>query len=98
MGLHAICCGLPALTMLAAAVVGATSGITLLSGFVKEIHQFLHAHELWVLIVSAVLVVTGGWLEIASRRTHRHGFPWLFAFSVLCLAANAAIILAHRTT
>ena len=97
MGLHAICCGLPALAMLAAAVSGATSGIALLAGSVEEIHHFLHQHELWILVASAGLVVTGGVLEVVSRRTHKHGFPWLFAFSVLCFVANVAIIAAHRT-
>lgn len=96
MGLHAICCGLPALAMLAAAVSGATSGVALLAGSFEEIHHFLHQHELWILIVSAALVVTGGWLEASARRGHRHGFPWLFAFSVLCFVANVAIIVAHR--
>lgn len=96
MGLHAICCGLPALAMLAAAVSGATSGVALLAGSFEEIHHFLHQHELWILVVSAALVVVGGWLEASSRKTHRHGFPWLFAFSVLCFVANVAIIVAHR--
>ena len=96
MGLHAICCGLPALAMLAAALSGATSGVALLAGSFEEIHHFLHEHEIWVLIASAALVVTGGWLEMASRRIHRHGFPWLFAFSVLCFVINVAIIFAHR--
>lgn len=82
--------------MLAAAVSGATSGIALAAGFVEEIHHFLHAHEVWILVASAALVVTGGWLEASARRTHRHGFPWLFAFSVLCFVANVAIIVAHR--
>lgn len=98
MGLHAICCGLPALAMLAAAVSGTASGVALLAGSVGEIHHFLHQHELWILVASAGLVVTGGVLEVASRRTHRHGFPWLFAFSVLCFLANVAIIAAHRAT
>jgi hypothetical protein len=83
--------------MLAAAVSGATSGVALLAGSVEEIHHFLHQYELWILIISATLVVTGGILEAVSRRTHRHGFPWLFAFSVLCFAANVAIIATHRT-
>ena len=95
--LHAICCGLPALAMLAAAVSGATSGIALLAGSVAEIHHFLHAHELWILLGSAGLVVTGGILEANARRTHPGaGFPWLFAFSVLCFVVNVAIIVAHR--
>lgn len=96
MGLHAFCCGMPALAMLAAAVSGATSSAALLAGSFEQFHAFLHAHELWILVVSAALVVTGGALEAAARRRHAHGFPWLFAFSVLCFAANVAIILLHR--
>lgn len=97
LGLHAICCGLPALAMLAAAS-GLISGVTLLSGFVGEIHSLVHRQEVWILAVSAALVVLGGWLELSASRSRRHGFPWLFAFSALCLVANAAIILAHRAT
>lgn len=96
MGLHAICCGLPALAMLAAAVSGATSSVALLAGSFEEIHHFLHQHELWILLISAGLVVTGGVLEANSRKHHRHGFPWLFAFSVLCFVANVTIIVLHR--
>ena len=96
MGLHTLCCGLPALAMLAAAVSGATSGIALLSGSIAQIHDFLHQHELWILVLSASLVVVGGWLEVQARRQHRHGFPWLFAFSFFCFLANVAIIIAHR--
>lgn len=98
MGMHAFCCGLPALAMLAAAVSGATSGIALLSDSFAKMHDFLHAHEVWILIVSAALVISGGWLEVSSRRHHRHGFPWLFAFSVLCFLANVTIIVLHRAT
>ena len=98
MGIHAICCGLPALAMLAAAVSGATSGIALLSDSVTQLHHFLHEHELWILVVSAGLVVTGGIMEASARRVHRHGFPWLFAFSVLCFVFNMAIIALHRAT
>lgn len=95
--LHAICCGLPALAMLAAAVSGATSGVALLAESFEPFHDFLHQHEIWILGVSALLVVTGGVLEVVARRApHNHGFPWLFAFSVLCFLANVAIIVAHR--
>jgi hypothetical protein len=97
MGLHALCCGLPALALAAAAVSGATSGIALLSDSAGKLHEFLHQHELWILVISAALVVLGGWLEVSARRHHRHGFPWLFAFSVLCFTANVAIILIHRS-
>jgi hypothetical protein len=97
MGLHALCCGLPALALAAAAVSGATSGIALFSDSVGKLHDFLHQHELWILVISATLVVLGGWLEVSTRRHHRHGFPWLFSFSAFCFLANVAIILAHRT-
>jgi cytochrome bd-type quinol oxidase subunit 2 len=96
MGLHALCCGLPALALMAAAASGATSGVALLSDSAGKLHDFLHQHELWILVISAALVVIGGWLEVSARRKHRHGFPWLFAFSVLCFLANVSIILAHR--
>lgn len=96
-GLHALCCGLPALALIAAAASGAASGIALLSDSVGDLHAFLHAHELWVLVVSAALVVSGGALELhARRRGHGRGFPWLFAVSALCFLANVAIIAAHR--
>ena len=96
MGLHAFCCGLPALALFAVALSGATSGIALLATYAEGFHEFMHRYEVWILALSAALVVTGGWLEAASRRVHRHGFPWLFAFSVLCFVMNVAIILAHR--
>jgi hypothetical protein len=95
-GLHALCCGLPALAMLAAAVSGVASSAALVPDSVAVLHDLLHRQELWILGLSAALVVIGGWLEASARRNHRHGFPWLFAFSVLCFVANAAIILAHR--
>jgi hypothetical protein len=96
MGIHAFCCGLPALAMLAAAASGATSGVALFSDSIGHFHDFLHRYELWVLVISAALVVTGGYLEVSARRHHRHGFPWLFAFSVACFLANVTIIGLHR--
>jgi len=97
-GLHALCCGLPALAMLAAAISGATSGIAALAGAFEPLHAFLHAHEVWILVVSALLVVAGGALEALARRGgHKHSFPWLFALSVGCFLVNVAIIVAHRT-
>lgn len=98
MSLHAICCGLPALAMLAVALSGAASSVALFADYVGEIHRFLHGHELWILVASAALVVTGGWMEFRARRHHNQGFPWLFGFSVLCFAANVAMIVLHRAT
>jgi len=96
-GLHALCCGLPALALLAAAVSGATSGVTVLANAFAPVHDFLHQHEVWILAVSAALVVLGGILEAVSRRgAHKHGFPWLFSISVACFLLNVGIILAHR--
>jgi hypothetical protein len=95
--LHSVCCGFPALAMAVAALSGASTGLAAFSGVVAEFHHFLHAHELWILAVSASLVAIGAWLEIHARRTgHAHGIPWLFVFSATCLAANAALIFAHR--
>lgn len=97
-GLHSLCCGLPALAMLAAAFSGATSGLTLFASYFSGFHALLHAHEIWILFASATLVTTGGVLELAARRTHTgpKGFPVMFAISVGCFIANAAIIAAHR--
>lgn len=97
MGLHSVCCGLPALAMLAAALSGAASSAAFLPDSFVEFHRLMHAHELWILVVSASLVVAGGALEVAARRaSHGHGFPWLFSFSALCFLANLVIIVAHR--
>jgi hypothetical protein len=83
--------------MFAAAVTGAASGAALFSDSIGYLHDFVHAHEVWILIVSAALVVSGGALEAWARRgSHQHGFPWLFAFSAACFLANVIIIIAHR--
>lgn len=97
MGLHALCCGLPALAMLVAAASGTATSFSLVSDTFKEFHTFMHVHEMWILAVSAALVAIGGGLELLARRTRAQtGFPWLFAFSAACFAVNLAIILAHR--
>lgn len=94
-GLHAVCCGAPALAMLAAAASGAAS-VGYAFVYINEIHGFLHTHEIWVLAVSAALVLVGGALEASARRRRALGFPWMFAFSVFCFAANLTVMLAHR--
>ncbi|MGH6949301.1 MAG: hypothetical protein ACREH4_00355 [Vitreimonas sp.] len=95
--LHALCCGLPALALLAATVSGAATSIALLSDFVTPFHELVHRHEIWVLALSALLVALGGALEIWGRlRPHRLGFPWLFAVSAACFALNVVIVVSHR--
>lgn len=97
LALHALCCGLPALVMVMAALSGAASGALLLPEFFTQIHHFLHGHEIWILGFSAALVISGGCLEVLERsHGHNQGFPWLFAFSAICFVANVAIIAVHR--
>jgi hypothetical protein len=95
--LHALCCGLPALALMLTAASGATTGVTLFAEYAGEAHAVLHAHELWILALSALLVTVGGVLELATRREHKHRrLPWLYFLSVGCFALNLAIILVHR--
>lgn len=97
LGLHALCCGLPAIALAAVAFSGAASGVTLFALTTERLHLLLHAYEGWILGSSAALVALGGFLELSARR---HGpvraFPWLFALSVACFALNVLIVLAHR--
>ena len=96
-GVHAVCCGLPALAMLAAALSGAASGLALFSDSLQVFHRFLHGYELWILTLSTALVTAGGALELSARwGRRRHGFPWLFAFSLACFVINIAVVLSHR--
>jgi hypothetical protein len=95
--LHALCCGLPALALMLTAASGATTGITLFAEYAAEAHAILHAHELWILGLSAILVLLGGTLELLMRRGGKHRrLPWLYFLSVACFALNLAIIFAHR--
>jgi hypothetical protein len=97
-GLHSLCCGLPALAMLASAFSGATSGFAVFASYFSGFHQILHAHEVWLLIVSASLVTVGGVLEVTARRlgSAPKTFPIMFAVSVGCFVLNATIIAMHR--
>lgn len=96
-GVHALCCGLPALILLVASLSGAAVGSVLLAGAVGEVHRLVHAYEAWIVAGSAALVGLGAWLELSARRARAgQGFPWLFAFSVLCFLVNLAVVLAHR--
>jgi hypothetical protein len=97
LALHSLCCGLPVLAVSLAALSGASSGATAFAVSTGRLHGVLHAHEVWILAGSALLVGTGGVLEMASRKGGvARGFPWMFAVSVCCFALNFAIIAAHR--
>jgi hypothetical protein len=97
--LHALCCGLPVFAILAAALTGAASGSALQLGAYGQFHDFLHAHELWIVAVSAALVIAGAIFEARLRRGGGvRGIPVLFTISVFCFFANAGLILAHRAT
>jgi hypothetical protein len=96
-GMHALCCGLPAAAMLAAAASNAASGTVAVATELSAFHLAAHAYELWILAASTALVVIGGALEISARRNGaRRGIPWLFALSAGCFLFNAAIIALHR--
>ena len=94
LSLHSVCCGLPALAVTLAAL--GVSGVSL-GGGLTGLHALIHSHELWIVALSATLVVTGGLMELSLRRRHHHsGVPWLFVVSAFCLVANIAIIAVHR--
>lgn len=96
-GMHALCCGLPIAAMLAAGLTGAASASALLPDSFEVFHHLLHNYEPLIVLISAVLVAVGGWMEVSARRNgHAHGFPWLFALSVVCFLANVGVVLAHR--
>jgi hypothetical protein len=98
LSLHFFCCGLPALAVTLTALSGAgASGIVAFANWFEPLHSAIHGHELWILALSAVLVSVGGAMEVLARRG-RSGlpFPWLYAMSLCCFVANAAIIALHR--
>jgi hypothetical protein len=95
--LHALCCGLPVLALLAAGLSGAAAGVVQFAEYTNIFHALLHSYEVWVLLASLGLVLLGAGLEYAVRRRHRDvAFPWLFALSVSCFFLNVAIIASHR--
>lgn len=95
-GMHALCCGLPALAMVLAALSGTASGALLASSGLGGLHTLLHAHELWIVIASGALVVLGASLEFKARAERGRDLPWLFLFSALCFVFNLAVIGLHR--
>jgi drug/metabolite transporter (DMT)-like permease len=94
--LHAVCCGAPLLALVATSLWGTASVLAAFGAWVAPAHEALHGFELWILAVSALLVIVGGLLEWhARKRSGRRHFPWLFGISVGCFVANAALIGAH---
>lgn len=93
-GMHAFCCGIPAVAMTLAATTGAAAtGATAFSATTGRLHDVVHTYEVWIVAASAILVALGGLMEWRARRA---GFPWLFAASLACFALNLVIILSHR--
>ena len=96
MGLHALCCGAPLLALAAASLSGAAVSVFLPGSFLA-LHDFIHVHEIWVLVLSATLLAVGAGLELRARWGGRaRGFPLLLLLSALCFLANVALILGHR--
>lgn len=78
------------------ALFGTASAATVAGAWFAPAHAALHAHEAWILGVSAVLVVAGALLEWLSRRASaRSGAPWLFGLSVAAFFVNFAIVASH---
>jgi hypothetical protein len=90
-GVHVLCCGLPAGMALLGVVVGALAW----AAPITALHRFLHGYEPEIIALSFSLVAIGGLLEW-RRRAERKGFPTLYALSLACFVANAAIVAAHR--
>lgn len=97
-GMHVLCCGLPILAMAAAGLSSFASTVVLFARSAQEIHHWVHSYEMWVLALSASLVVAGGALEAAARRRGgpAKAFPWLYALSVACFGFNVLLVMAHR--
>ena len=96
--MHALCCGMPILAVMLAALSGAAAGTSLLVVVSRQVHNALHAHEFWILGVSATLVTLGAVFEVlAVRAGLRRRFSPLFAVSCACFVFNLAIIALHRS-
>lgn len=89
--IHALCCGAPIVLLLVASAAATAAG-----GFILKAHAFLHGHELWLISLSALLILIGGYAEWRAHRGGLRRFPALFALSCACLIANVAIVALHR--
>ena len=91
--IHVLCCALP----IALSVLGLAVTAALLPG-VLAWHGALHERELWLLAVSAALVVVGAFSEWRFARANRtRRISMLFAASLACFALNGALVAGHRT-
>ncbi|NWG55071.1 MAG: hypothetical protein HXY28_15275 [Hydrogenophilaceae bacterium] len=93
-GAHVLCCGVPAALMLMAAGAGASIGVSAVARYFSGAHELIHAYELWILALSAGLVLLGGLLEWRAHRGRKVSF--LFGLSALCFAANLAVVMLHQ--
>ena len=68
---HVFCCVLPTLVT----VLGALANLGLATaapGFILEIHEFLHAYEMPIIVFSGVMVAMGWTIHLSSRRVDCH--------------------------
>lgn len=68
---HVFCCVLPTLVT----VLGALANLGLASaapGFILEIHEFLHAYEMPIVVFSGVMVVMGWMIHLGTRSVDCH--------------------------
>lgn len=89
-GMHALCCGLPAALALTGVAIGALTWARPIAG----LHAWLHGYEPEMLLLSFTLVTIGGIAEW-RRRTQLRGFPKLYALSLICFLANAGMVTTH---
>lgn len=95
--IHTLCCGMPILAVMLAALSGAAAGTSLLVVVSRQVHTALHAHEFWILGLSATLVTLGAVFEVLALRAGlRRRFSPLFAVSCACFVFNLAILVVHR--
>jgi hypothetical protein len=90
-GMHALCCGLPA----AFALFGAALGAFAWAAPISALHNWLHGYEPEILLLSFSLVAIGGVAEWRIRKARR-GVPKLYALSLACFIANSALVAEHR--
>lgn len=89
-GVHVLCCGLPA----AFAIFGVVLGTLAWAGPITTLHHWMHGYEAVILAFSAGMVALGGVLEWRRQGAGR-GLRPLYALSVACFLANAMLVTSH---